>query len=243
MTWMSMLAWANSTLGSLLVAGAVAAPGGPTSTGGGLVDIFTDGLNKLGLVFRGIGSLAGGPVAGTVWRVDIRTRDRRRIGTATDLSWPVPSPDGTAIYALRNGRQVVRIVIADGLETPIGAPADWRKLLGVHPEGTALLGFVEDDAGPRPALLTPDGRRTELPPPSDDKERMRNGALLQEGRDYADGVRLEVRVSERGRRGRDVFLIDSVGQQNLTDCGDDFCGQPSRSHDGRGVFYIRAPRP
>jgi hypothetical protein len=199
--------------------------------------VFSAGLDALGLVFKGIGSLAGGPTAGSVWRVDTRTGARQRIGGATDLAWPVPSTDGTAIYALR-GRQVVRILIADGKETTIGAPGDWRKLLGVLPDGT-VLGFVEDDPRPRPTLLAPDGTVTELPAPADDAERRRNGALLQEGRDYQDGTRLEVRDSERGGRGSDVFLVGSSGPRNLSDCGDDQCGQPARSLDGMWIFYVR----
>lgn len=245
MTFVSLLFGSpRSALGLLLVAGAVAAQpagGGPSSPTGSVGKIFADGLEKLGILFRGIGSLAGGPSAGAVWRVDVSTGNRRRIGDVDDLAWPVPSPDGAAILALR-GRQVVRITIADGREDPVGAPASWRKLLGVHPNGT-VLGFVDDDPRPRPALLAPDGARMELPPPADDKERARNGILLQEAREYADGVRLEVQDSERGQRGRDVFLIDGVGQRNLTDCGDDFCGQPSRSQDGVSVFYVRAPAP
>ena len=149
------------------------------------------------------------------------------LGMAADLAWPVPSPDGLAVYALR-GRQVVRIVIANGQESALGAPAEWRKLIGVLSDGT-LLGFIEDDPRPRPALLAPDGGRLELPPPANDVERERNGALLQERRDYADGTRLEVRDSERGRRGHDVFLVGGSRSGNLTDCGDDLCGQPSRS--------------
>jgi len=201
--------------------------------------VFAAGLKTLGLVFRGFGNLSGGVAVGAVWRVDNRTGERQRIGNATDLAWPVLSPDGTGVYALR-GRQVIRMEVADGREIPVGVAADWRKLLGVLPDGT-VLGFVEDDPRPRPALIAPDGERTELPPPTDAEELKRNGALLQEGRDYADGTRLEVQDSTRGGRGRDVFLIDSAGsQKNLTDCGDNLCGQPSRSQDM--IIYIRGPR-
>ena len=63
---------------------------------------------------------------------------------------------------------------------------------------------------------------------------------MQEARDYADGARLEVRDSERGGRGRDVFLIEGASERNLTDCGDDLCGQPARSMDGATFFYIRS---
>ena len=246
MTWASM--WiCNVTLSccSLLLAGAVFAqtPAAPqTSRESGLKRIFAAGLDSLRLVFTGIGSLGGGTkvMAGAIWRVDVRDGAIRRIGNASDLAWPVPSPDGLAVFALR-GRQVVRIAIGDGSETPVGAPAEWRKLLGVAPDGT-VLGFVEDDPRPRPALLEPSGQRTELPPPDDDGERKRNGVLLQDMRDYADGVRLEVRDSERGGRGRDVFLIDGAKQRNLSNCGDDLCLQPSRSPDGNYVFYIRTSR-
>src|SRR5262249_18486721 len=153
-----------------------------------------------------------------------RTGTKRRIGVSGDLAWPVPSFDGATVFALQ-GRQVVRILVTNGLESPLGAPADWRKLVGVLPDGT-ILGFVEDDPRPRPALLAPDGRREELAPPADETERRRNGALLQQGRDYADGARLEVRESQRGGRGRDVFLINGAESRNLTDCGDDRCAQP-----------------
>lgn len=233
----AMLSWAGPLLASLLLAGAVAAQPAPPAPKGGVGRVFSAGLDALGLVFKGIGSLAGGPTAGSVWRVDVRTGQRQRIGSAADLAWPVPSADGTAVYALR-GRQVVRVLVSDGSETPVGEPADWRKLVGVLPDGT-VLGFIEDDPRPRPALLAPDGKLTELPAPADDVERRRNGALLQEGRDYTDGTRLEVRDSERGGRGSDVFLVSSAGAHNLSDCGDDHCGQPSRSPDGLSFFYVR----
>jgi len=236
----ALFASTTSTLGALLLAGAVAAQPLPsTASGSSAGRVFAAGLNMLGLVFNGIGSLAGGPASGAVWWVDVRTGERRRIGSAADLAWPVPSVAGTAVYVLRGG-QVVRIAIADGSETPVGMPARWLKLLGVLQDDT-VLGFVEDDPRPRPALLARGGGRTELAAPADEPERRRNGVLLQEGRDYSDGTRLEVRDSERGGRGRDVFLIGVAGARDLTDCGDDLCGQPSRSQDGRRIFYIREP--
>ena len=171
----------------------------------------------------------------------MKTGQRRRIGAATDLAWPVPSPDGQFIYALR-GRQAVRIAVSDGREAPVGEPVDWRKLLGVDPEDGTVLGLVEDDPFPRPALLDREGGRVDLPPPVTDDERKEIGILLREARDYADGARLEVHDSERGGRGRDVFLIEGAQEQNLSDCGDDLCGQPARSMDGMMVFYVRGVR-
>jgi hypothetical protein len=64
-------------------------------------------------------------------------------------------------------------------------------LLGVLPDGL-VIGFVADDLFPRPALLSRDGERTDLPPPpADDEQRRHIDVLLQEAGDYADGSRLE----------------------------------------------------
>jgi hypothetical protein len=239
--WLRMVI--AGTCGLLLTEAAFAQTSAATqaSRESALRQIFAAGLDSLRLVLVGIGSLGGGTEAGgAVWRVDIRNGEARRIGRAADLTWPVSSPDGLAVFALR-GRQMVKITGSDGSETLIGAPANWRKLIGVAPDGT-VLGFVEDDPRPRPALLGPDGQLAVLQAPADDSERKRNGLLLQEMRDYSDGVRLEVRDSERGGRGRDIFFVQGPKQRNLSDCADDLCLQPSRSGDGQYVFFIRAPR-
>src|SRR5689334_20654414 len=97
----AMLSWAGSMLASLLLVGAVAAQPTPPPSKGGVGRVFSAGLDALGLVFKGIGSLAGGPTAGAVWRVDLRTGERQRIGNAADLAWPVSSTDDIAVYALR----------------------------------------------------------------------------------------------------------------------------------------------
>jgi hypothetical protein len=226
---------------SLALSGVVFAQSPPAVPQSGWMQrAFSDGLKRLGLLFSDVGSLASGPDAGELWQFDSRTGQRRRIGATADLSWPVPSPDCSAVYALR-GKQVVRVAVSDAMEAPLGAPADWRKLLGVLPEGM-IIGLIDDDPFPRPALLDQDGNRSDLPPPATNEERKKIGVLLQERRAYADGARLEVRDSERGGRGRDVFLIEGANKRNLSDCGDDLCGQPARSLDGALFFYIRGAR-
>jgi hypothetical protein len=145
-----------------------------------LKQIFAAGLDSLRLVLAGIGSLGGGRESGgAVWRVDIRNGEARSIGRAVDLAWPAPSPNGLTVFALR-GKQVVSTAVSDGSETLVGAPANWRKLTGVAPDGT-VLGFIEDGPRPRPALIQPNGRLAALPARADDSERKRNGLLLQRG--------------------------------------------------------------
>lgn len=243
MTWtLASFGWTTSLAASLILTGTVAAQSPPPAPQAGWMQrTVSDGLKRLGLLFSDIGSLANGPAAGEIWQFEKRTGERRRISATTDLAWPAPSPDRAAVYALR-GRQVVRVAVSDGREIPIGEPADWRKLLGVLPDGM-IIGLVDDDPFPRWALLGQDGKRMELAPPATNDERKQIGVLLQEMRVYADGAKLEVRDSARGGRGRDVFLIEGGREQNLSDCGDDLCGQPARSIDGEIFFYIRGARP
>ena len=238
---LTSLMWTLPLAATLMLTGAVMAQSPPAAPQAPRVQrTFTEGLKRLGLLFSAVGSLASGPGAGEIWLFDKRTGERRRIGAAANLSWPVPSGDASAVYALRD-RQVVRLSVSNGEETPVGAPADWRKLLGVLPDGT-IIGLIADDPFPRPALLAQDGERTDLPPPKAKDERKQIGVLLQEQRAYADGARLEVQDSERGGRGRDVFLIEGARSQNVSDCGDDLCGQPARSIDGMMFFYVRGVR-
>ncbi len=161
MTW--PLGFTTASLAaSLMLAGTVAAQSPSAAPQANRMQwSFSDSLKRLGLLFSDIGSLASGPAAGEVWQVDKRTGERRRIGAAADLSWPEPLPDGSVVYALR-GRQVLRIAMSSGQETPVGAPANWSKLLGVLPEG--VIGLADDEPFPRPALLSQDGKRTDLPP-------------------------------------------------------------------------------
>jgi hypothetical protein len=243
MTWtLASLAGTTASLAAtLMLSSAAVAQSPPAAPEAGWIQrTFSDSLKRLGLLFSDIGSLANGPATGEVWLFDKRTGQRRRIGAAADLSWPVPSPNGAAVYTLRD-RQVVHIDVSDGKETPVGAPADWRNLLGVLPDG-AIIGLIDGDPFPRPALLSQDGGRTDLPVPASDEDRKQIAVLLQETRLYADGSRLEVRDSERGGRGRDVFLIDGAHEKNLSDCGDDLCGQPARSMDGTMFYYVRGTR-
>jgi hypothetical protein len=231
-----------SLAASLVVAGTAAAQSPASTPQAGWMDTVSGGLTRLGLLFSDFGSLSNGPAAGEVWRFDMKTGERRRISAAGGLSWPVPSPDGSTIYALRDG-QVVRITVADAGEAPVGASADWRKLLGVDPRDGTVIGLIEDVPFPRPVLIRPDGERADLPPPSNAAERKQVSVLAQEARSYADGASLEVGDSERGGRGRDVFLTKGTSERNVSDCGDDLCGQPARSIDGTTFFYIRSARP
>ncbi len=74
------------------------------------------------------------------------------------------------------------------------------------------------------------------------EEKTQVAHLMQEARSYTGGIALVVDRSERGGRGFDVFLRTDDDSYNLSDCGDDSCGQPSLSADRRRVLFILRPR-
>lgn len=224
----------------LLLAGATAnaqspPPAAPSQSV--LAQAFWAGLGQINMLFIRAGSLAGSAPRGAIWRLDLASGKRERIGTDDTLSWPVAATGDGPVFALR-GRQLVRLA-AEGTEAPVGDGGTWRKLLGVLPDGS-ILGFIIGEPRARPAQLSPDRVMQVLPGPETDTERQREAFALQEDRDYADGKRLVVRRSARGGAGFDIYLIAGNAQRNLTDCGNDHCGQPSLTSDGLAILYIQA---
>jgi hypothetical protein len=225
----------------LILAAAIGATGAsPTaSENSALGQTFWAGIDYLGLIFKAVGSLGGGADRGQIWIVDLATGTRRQASNANDFSWPVLAHDRSTIFALR-GRQVVRLTASGDGVVQVGPEADWRKLVGVDASDD-VLGFVAGRPRAYPALLTGKGELLLLPQPETEQERARVSMLLQENLAYADGSQLTVTRSQRGGRGYDVNLVTDGTVKNLSDCGDDACGQPSLSPDGKYVLYIRTP--
>jgi hypothetical protein len=220
---------------ALGVAGASPTP----SEQSALARAFWAGIDYLGLTFKAVGSLGDSAARGQVWMFDLATGERRQVSNANDLACPVVGFDRSTIFALR-GRQVVQLPSSGGGAVPFGPEADWRKLVGVDAAGN-VLGFVAGRPRAEPALITQKGELLVLPQPETEQEKARVSILLQENLDYANGRQVVVTRSERGGRGYDVNLVTGDSVKNLSDCGDDACGQPSLSPDGRYVLYIRAP--
>ncbi len=179
--------------------------------------------------FEYVGALGEGRTeAGQVWVADID--GTRRIGTAR-------APDGS-LYALQSGRVVH---LKDGKRGVIAnSQRSWVKLIGVSPDGS-ILGIVDDPPFGKAAILSVGGELTIGASPASEEERQRQSVLLQESRAYADGRNLAIRYSERGGRGLDIFLsAKGASTANLSDCGDDACGQPTLSPDGKKAAWIRS---
>ncbi|TCL67175.1 hypothetical protein [Rhizobium sp. BK251] len=196
------------------------------------------------MVLDSIGSLGGGSTdGGELWTADLdpegRPSELRRVGDLDDVSWPVIGADGTSYLALRGGK-VVRLD-ADGAVVAVLAEVDdWRKLFGERSDGS-ILGLIRRDGEMRPALLVADGTVEVGPAPSTDEEKRALARLTQDARAYSDGRVMTVDRSARGGRGFDVFLKAQGSVVNLTDCGDDYCGQASLAPGKRRLVFVRTP--
>jgi hypothetical protein len=197
-------------------------------------------LQQLNMTLEQIGSLGSSDVeAGELWAADLDAAGMpgpaRRVGQTTDLSWPVANDD--VYFALQSGR----LVDASASEpAPVGdATVRWLKLLGVTEDGT-LLGIVHDsDNGIRAATLASDGSLSV--DGAADTTGSQIGFLMQESRSYAQNRAVFVERAENGR-GFDVYFKLGDKRYNVSDCGDDSCGQPTLSSDLRRIVYIRQPR-
>jgi hypothetical protein len=206
---------------------------------------FTMLIDYFNLTFEAFGSLGDSAVdAGQLWLVEIdasgRPSEARRIGSFDNLSWPVVGPDVSTIYALQQG-QIVRIGEDGRYKETIKSDTHWVKLIGVT-EDESVLGFIYEGGETKPAILAKNGDIQVSQLPLSDENQKRKSCLLQEARTYVGGKNLSVRRSERGGRGFDVFLEFGGEVFNLSDAGDDRCGQASLSPDFRKVLFVRQPR-
>jgi len=196
-------------------------------------------VGQLKHTLKNIGSLGeGGASQGRIFVAQLGTPSQaaRPLSADADLSWPVVSPDGT-VYALRDG-QLGRLDAA-GKFLPVGPRQErWMKLIGVGSDGS-VLGLMTAPPFGRPAMLVK-GTLEIGPAPTTPELRRQQGVLIQESREYDGGRQVRVARSERGGRGFDVYYSRSgLGRVNVSDCGDDLCGQPSLSPDGSRILFVR----
>jgi hypothetical protein len=206
---------------------------------------FQQLVDYLHMTFENIGSLGGNVVTeGQVWSVELDATGKPdkpiRIGTASNLAWPVCSVKGRGVYAIQGGR-IVRLGDDGQSLADVDKQKQWIKLLGATEHGD-VLGMITEKGESMLAVLHADGTIAVSPTPTSDEEQRYKSMLEQENRAYAGGRTLYVERSTRGSRGFDVFLRKEGEVTNLSDCGDDRCGQPSLSPDFRRVLYVRKSR-
>ncbi len=203
--------------------------------------VLTDELHML---FKSIASLGDGAVhAGELWSVQIDASgtpsERKRLGSLSNLSWPVAHPNGSIIYALQNNK-LVRLINNYNDAEVVNKSVNWIKLLGVTEDGT-ILGLIYKDNKTKPVILYDTGEMKIHHSTLSTDDQLRLSRLLQESRSYTDNRTLFVDRSEKGNQGFDVYLKSGNRSINLSDCADDNCGQASISKDFHSALFIREP--
>lgn len=202
-------------------------------------------VDYLQVTFENIGSLSDPAVLyGQIWSVELDTSGKpsqpTKISASSNLSWPIFDLRDRTIYALQQDR-IVRLSNDGQSLTEVDKSKQWIKLFGVTEQGD-ILGMISEKGAHVLATLNADGTTTLNPTPRSEEERKHSSLLEQENRAYVGKRSLHVERSTRGGRGFDVFLKVESEVTNLSDCGDDQCGQPSLSPDFKKVLYIRRSR-
>lgn len=206
---------------------------------------FWNLLTHIQVTLERIGSLGDSVVEhGQIWIVPLDQTGApgasQRIETETPLAWPVAGTTGQGLYALQE-HQIVKVSLKGQITHVEQEAHTWVKLLGVTDQG-AVLGIVVMEGHRIPAVWNPDGTVSVSPVPLSQEEARQTLVLLQENRAYIGNRALTVERSIRGGRGFDVFFSVSGHTVNISNCGDDRCGQPSLSPDFRRVLFVRASR-
>ncbi|KPA19291.1 membrane protein [Candidatus Magnetomorum sp. HK-1] len=201
-------------------------------------------VEYLHVTFEAIGSLGDSVVdKGQLWQVEIDSSGTpskpRQIDAFRNLSWPVAGTDNSTFYALQQG-QIIRIGKDSKIEI-INCKYRWVKLLGVAKDGS-ILGFIHDETEIRSAIMSKSGNVQVSSLPLSNEEQKWTSRLLQENRSYAGGRNLIIERSERGGRGFDIIMESNGKFFNVSDCGDDRCGQASLSPDFKLLLFIKQPR-
>jgi hypothetical protein len=163
---------------------------------------------------------------GDIWSEPIEGGARQRLTFGGDYSWPILSSDDQSVIALRGG---------DLWSAPLngGDPVklahtlpEIASLLGSGPEGIVVL--TKEQIG---TFLPDSGLFSPFPPAS------------KEDRDTIDRLRAPIRLYDHGQltvSGRSgAILIENRGQKREIAPENATLWQPSVSHDGKRLVYIR----
>ena len=188
-----------------------------------------------------------GVKTGNVWVASLASKVLQRVTFDGGYLSPVFVPGDQAIVALKRG-SVVQISIASGEPKTIATAPGVKKLIGVSGENPNEILVLTDDGQGRVSagvLSLSTGSITMLPTGTSQNDRAIVNRLNGWDRAYGNlTLRVETTM-EQGLSGPrtwlDVYLI-SPGQpkQNISQCNEVDCGQPSLSHDGTRVVFVKA---
>lgn len=193
-----------------------------------------------------------GSTAGDIWVITLAQHTRQRLTFDSGYGSPLFLPGDANLLALK-GEAIVQIPRAGGAPVQRHTVPGVHKLVGVHRDnGDQVLILLRPPSGPRPTvglLSLRSGRVTPLPTGQSPDDQRRYNHLRGWDRVYGDTT---LSVQEQPTQGpggvavwTDVYRKHGNNPaENLSRCADSHstCGQPSLSHDGTVVAYVKAWR-
>jgi hypothetical protein len=185
--------------------------------------------------------------AGDIWLVDIVQNTQVQLTRGADYRSPVFAPGDDHIVALK-GDALVHLPKTGGEPERLHTIRGVTKIVGFHKDDRdkALILLQEDGETSAGVLSLTSGHVARLPYNRQSEEDQRLIIHMQEWERVYDGTKLYVKGESKPSMGgytewTDVFLKrGDTPPQNLSRCDGVNCGQPSLSHNGRQVVYIRA---
>ena len=188
-------------------------------------------------------------MSGDIWLAALSEKiTRQRLTFDDGYQSPVFLPGDQAVLALK-GHSIVRVSVFGGEPETVVAVSGITKLIGVSAaEPNEVLVLTEDAEGRASLgiLSLKDGRIVPLPADKASSEDRRIiNALKGWDRTYGDVTLRVERTEGQSFSGTkvwsDVYLV-KAGQQtkNVSSCEEVDCGQPSLSHDGTRVVFVKA---
>jgi hypothetical protein len=184
---------------------------------------------------------------GDIWMVNIIQNTQVQLTRDGDYRSPVFAPGDTHIIALQ-GNALVRIPKTGGTPEQLHTIKGVTKIVGFDTtdQDQALI-LLKEDGGLAVGLLSlTSGHILRLPyDGTSEKHKSMVAHLLEWKRVYSDTTLYVKSKTKRSMAGyvewTDIYLKHGdTPPRNLSKCDEVNCGQPSLSHDGRQVVYLRA---
>jgi hypothetical protein len=186
--------------------------------------------------------------AGNIYVVSISGKAPVRVTRDGDYRSPIFLLNDNDLLAFK-GEDLIKLPLAGGSSKKLHTVPQALKLLGLNrSDPDQVLYLLEDTEGRAQvgSLSLKDGRITRLPynPQSPDQRRMMSN-LRGDDREY-DGISLYLKSETKAEvtgplEWTDVYVKQSNRPPvNVSNCDGSQCSQPSLSHDGQRVAFIRS---
>lgn len=188
---------------------------------------------------------------GDIWIISLSDKLKRSLTSGGGYRSPVFSSEDKEVLALQ-GEDIVQIPVSGGTVSPLYSVKGIMKLVGfdrTDPQRLLFIAEDDDDGRTLVGLITmTDGRISYLPYDSRSRDDRRMISHLKGWKRTVGDKTIYVETETKsGMAGHIEWTDVKLRQggklpQNLSRCDGTACGQPSISHDGGLVVFIRQGR-